>query len=61
MEQKEKRGMITSVREYIRNIAPTLSAYLAIRQEANQKGTSSMTMREINREIADHRQAKKKK
>ena len=62
----DRRGkpsvIIMSVRDYIRNIAPTPAAYLAIRQEANQKGTSSMTMREIDREVAAHRrQAKKKK
>jgi len=62
----DRRGkpsvIIMSVRDYIRNIAPTPAAYLAIRKEASQKETSSMTMREIDREIAAHRrQAKQKK
>jgi prevent-host-death family protein len=60
----DRRGkpsvIIMSVRDYIRNIAPTPAAYRAIRQEAKKKGSSSLSMREIDREIAAHRgQARK--
>jgi hypothetical protein len=55
----DRRGkpsvIIMSVRDYIRNIAPTPAAYRAIRQEARKNGTSSLSMSEINREIAAHR------
>jgi prevent-host-death family protein len=59
----DRRGkpsvIIMSVRDYIRNIAPTPSAYRAIRQEARVNGGSSLSMREVDREIAAHRQARK--
>src|SRR5450755_968208 len=49
----DRRGkpsvIIMSVRDYIRNIAPTPAAYRAIRQEAKKKGSSSLSMREIDR------------
>ena len=52
----DRRGkpsvIIMSVRDYIRNIAPTPAAYQAIRQDAKRNGGSSLTMREINAEIA---------
>jgi hypothetical protein len=44
-----------SVRDYIRNIAPTPAAYQAIRQEAKQNGSSSFTVSEVSAEIAAHR------
>jgi prevent-host-death family protein len=47
--------IIMSVRDYIRNIAPTPAAYQAIRQDAKKNGSSSLTMREINAEIAAYR------
>jgi prevent-host-death family protein len=60
----DRRGkpsvIIMSVRDYIRNIAPTPAAYQAIRQEAKKNGSSSLSMREINREIAAYRGRAKK-
>src|ERR1043166_2205629 len=60
----DRRGkpsvIIMSVRDYIRNIAPTPAAYRAIRQEAKKNGSSSLSMAEINREIAAHRRQAKK-
>jgi prevent-host-death family protein len=60
----DRRGkpsvIIMSVRDYIRNIAPTPAAYRAIRQQAKKNGVSSLSMREIDREIAaQRRQARK--
>ena len=55
----DRRGkpsvIIMSVRDYIRNIAPSPAAYRAIRQEARKNGSSSFSMREVDREIAAHR------
>ena len=60
----DRRGkpsvIIMSVRDYVRNIAPTPAAYRAIRQEAKKNGSSSLTMREVNREIAAYRRPAKK-
>jgi prevent-host-death family protein len=44
--------IIMSVRDYIRTIAPAPGAYRAIRQAAKKNGASTLTMREIDREIA---------
>jgi prevent-host-death family protein len=52
--------IIMGMRDYIRNIAPTPAAYRAIRQEAKTNGGSSLSMREINREIAAYRRQAKK-
>ena len=61
----DRRGkpsvIIMSVRDYIRNIAPTPAAYRAIRQEAKKNGSSSLSMREIDREIAAHQRQGRKK
>jgi prevent-host-death family protein len=55
----DRRGkpsvIIMSLRDYIRNVAPTPAAYQAIRQDAKRVGSSSLTMREINVEITAHR------
>ena len=60
----DRRGkpsvIIMSVRDYIRNIAPTPTAYQAIRQEAKKNGSSSLSMREVNREIAAYRRQSRK-
>jgi hypothetical protein len=60
----DRRGklsvIIMSVRDYIRKIAPTPAAYQAIRQEAQMNGSSSLSMSEINREIAAYRRGAKK-
>src|SRR5450432_4375618 len=59
----DRRGkpsvIIMSVRDYIRNVAPTPAAYRAIRDEARQNGTSSLGMSDIDREIASHRRQTK--
>jgi prevent-host-death family protein len=60
----DRRGkpsvIIMGVRDYLRNIAPTPAAYRAIRQEAKKNGTSALSMREIDREIAANRQQPRK-
>jgi prevent-host-death family protein len=52
----DRRGepsvIIMSVRDYIKNIAPAPEAYKATREEAKRKGVNSVSMREIDREIA---------
>ena len=57
----DRRGepavIIMSIKDYIKNIAPSPEAYKATRQDAKRKGTSSLSMREIDREIAKVRQA----
>jgi len=45
-------AIIMGVRDYIRNIAPTPDAYKAIREDARRKGTSALSPRDIEREIA---------
>ena len=61
----DRRGepavIIMSVKDYIKNIAPTPIAYSASRQEAKRKGVSSLSMREIDREIAAVRRAQQVK
>ncbi len=51
----DRRGepavIIMSIRDYIKNVAPAPEAYKATRQDAKRKGTSSLSMREIDREI----------
>jgi prevent-host-death family protein len=60
----DRRGepavIIMSVKDYIKNIAPTPTAYSAARQEAKRKGTGGLSMREIDREIAAVRRAQDK-
>ena len=52
----DRRGepavIIMSIRDYIDNIAPATTATKAIRDEAKRKGTSYLSMREIDRVIA---------
>ena len=62
----DRRGqpsvVIMSIKDYIKNIAPTPPPYQAVRQDAKSKATSLLSLREIDREIAAVRkkQAKKK-
>jgi hypothetical protein len=49
-----------SIRDYIWNIAPAPAELKALRDDAKRKGTSSMSMREIDREIASYRREKGK-
>ncbi len=53
----EPAVIIMSVKDYIKNMAPTPAAYSASRQEAKRKGTGALSMREIDREIAAVRRA----
>lgn len=52
----DRRGqpsvIIMSIKDYIKNIAPTPPAYRAIREDARRKGANELSMREIDREIA---------
>jgi prevent-host-death family protein len=52
----DRRGeptvIIKSIKDYIRSIAPTPSAYKATRLDTKRKGVSSLSMREIDGEIA---------
>lgn len=63
----DRRGkpsvIIMSVRDYIRNIAPTPSALQAMQQAAKRTGTAKLSMAQIDREIAAVRreQSPKKK
>jgi len=63
----DRRGkpsvIIMSVRDYIRNIAPTPPALRAIQESARRNGTAKLSIAEIDREIAAVRkqQASKKK
>jgi hypothetical protein len=50
-----------SVKDYIKNIVPTPAAYAAMREEAKRKGTSVLSAREIEREIAAVRRPQEKK
>ena len=51
----DRRGeptvIIMSIKDYIRSIAPAPSAYAATRQDVKRKGKTSISMREIDREI----------
>ena len=50
-----KPGVVMmSIRDYIGTIAPTPPALRALQSEAEANGTSSMTMEEIDAEIAAH-------
>jgi hypothetical protein len=52
----DRRGqpsvIIMSIKDYIKNSAPTPPAYQALRQDARNKGAATLSMREIDREIA---------
>jgi prevent-host-death family protein len=52
----DRRGepsvIIMSIRDYIKNIAPPTAATKAIREDAKRKGTSGLSMREIDSVVA---------
>ena len=52
----DRRGepavIIMSIRDYIKNIAPPSIATAAIRMDAKSKGTSKLSVRELDRVIA---------
>jgi hypothetical protein len=49
--------MLVDLRDYIRQLAPTPAAFLAIRQEAKQQGADKLTMAQIDQEVAAVRRA----
>ena len=55
----DRRGqpsvIIMSIRDYIKNIAPPSCATKAIREDTKRKGTSTLSMREIDCVIASVR------
>jgi prevent-host-death family protein len=53
--------MILSLRDFIRSIAPTPPAFRAIRDEAKRKGVSTLSDRDIEREIAAVRRERAKR
>ena len=61
----DRRGepsvIIMSIKDYIKNIAPTPPDYQAIRQDAKSKGANLLSLREIDREIAAVRKQETKK
>ena len=61
----DRRGkpsvIIMGIKDYIKHIAPTPTAYQNIRNEAKRNGTSGMSVREINREISVVRKERSKK
>ena len=60
----DRRGepsvIIMSIKDYIKNIAPAPDVYKATRREAKRKKTSSLSMLEIDREIAEVRRSQSK-
>jgi prevent-host-death family protein len=54
-------AIIMGVRDYLRNVAPAPAAFRAIREDARRKGTSVLTARDIEREIAAVRRDKAKR
>jgi PHD/YefM family antitoxin component YafN of YafNO toxin-antitoxin module len=57
----EPAVMILSLRDFIRNIAPTPPAFRAVRAEAQRKGVSTLSDRDIEREIAAVRRERAKR
>lgn len=61
----DRRGepsvIIMGVQDFINNIAPTPEAYQELRDEAERNGTSSMSMAEIDREIAEVRRLRRER
>lgn len=60
----DKRGqpqvIIMSVKDYIKTIAPPPKVLQEIWAESRRKGTDTLTMRQINAEIATYRGEKRK-
>jgi PHD/YefM family antitoxin component YafN of YafNO toxin-antitoxin module len=57
----EPAVIILSLRDFIRNIAPTPPAFRAIRAEAKRKGVDTLSDRDIEREIAAVRRERAKR
>jgi prevent-host-death family protein len=61
----DRRGkpsvIIMSIRDYIKNIAPTPPAFQSLYADAKRKGTDKLSMRDIDREIAAVRRQRNKK
>jgi hypothetical protein len=58
---QQPQPMLLDVREFIRQLAPTPSAYQAIREDARRKGTDKLTTQQIDREIAATRRQQARK
>jgi Arc/MetJ-type ribon-helix-helix transcriptional regulator len=63
LRRYERPAVTLDLREYIRQIAPTPPALLAMQEDAKRKGTDKLTMAQIDREVAAvrRRQSGKKK
>ncbi len=61
----DKRGepqvVIMGIKDFLKNIAPEPEILAAIRAAAQNKGTSNLTVREIDQEIAAYRRQKSQK
>lgn len=59
----DKRGqpqvVIMGVRDFLKTIAPEPEVVAAIRAEATRSGKSTLTMRQIDQEIAAYRRERK--
>jgi PHD/YefM family antitoxin component YafN of YafNO toxin-antitoxin module len=53
--------IIMSLRDYIRNLAPTPEAHRRLREEAAQNGSASISAREIEAEITAVRRPARKR
>ncbi len=56
----EPQVVIMGISDFIQTIAPPSEVVKAIRADAKQKGTSKLSMREINREIVAYRKERQK-
>jgi prevent-host-death family protein len=57
----EPQVVIMSIDDFVKTIAPEPPVLAAIRYKSNAKGTSKLTMRQINAEISSYRKSSKKK
>ena len=52
LRKYQQPAITLDIRDYIRNIAPTPPAYEATRAQAKRRGSSQLTMAQIDQEIA---------
>lgn len=57
----EPQVVIMSINDFIKMIAPSPEILQAIQADAKRKGTSKLTMREIDAEIAAYRREQRRK
>jgi hypothetical protein len=53
--------VVSSVRDYVRNVAPTPAALRAVQEDAKRNGTSKLGIAEIDGEIAARKQQASRK